>query len=90
MKPTEYFEYCNTCKNAERKCKPAHIAVLCQKSGIGITTSEVLMLRAVGCMSYQYDGKGLTDLERSYHKRTLPPMQSIPAPMPGYARGDLP
>jgi uncharacterized protein (UPF0262 family) len=68
MKQKEYFEYCNTCKNAERNCKPAHIAVICQKAGIGITTSEVLMLRVVGCMSYNYDGKGTTDLERSWSK----------------------
>ena len=67
-KTKEYFEYCNTCLNAERKCKPEHIAVICKKAGIGVTTSEVLMLRAVGCMSYNYDGRGITDLERRMFK----------------------
>ena len=67
-KTKEYFEYCNTCKNAERKCKPAHIAVICQKAGIGLTSSMVESLEAIGCMSYDYDGKGITDLERRNYK----------------------
>ena len=47
---------------------PEHIAVICQKAGIGLTTSNVLTLRAVGCKSYDYDGKGITDLERRNYK----------------------
>ena len=57
-------QYCKTCKHAEHVCKPQTVCCICEKYGIGITSSNLEVLKIVGCYSYGYDGKGLTDFER--------------------------
>jgi hypothetical protein len=59
---------CKTCKGPERNCKPSHMAHICKICGIGIMPHEVETIETIGCQSYQYDGKGLTDLERRNYK----------------------
>lgn len=56
--------YCKTCKYAEYICKPQNVCCICQKHGIGILPNIFEVLKIVGCYSYKYDGKGLTDFER--------------------------
>ena len=60
---------CKTCGDAEWKCKPPDVACICGKKGIGIRQECVEVLGVVGCLIYSYDGKGLTDLERSFYKK---------------------
>jgi len=57
-------QYCKTCAQSEFICKPPNICCICQEHGIGITTPTLEVLKIVGCYSYGYDGKGLTDFER--------------------------
>jgi hypothetical protein len=38
---------------------------ICDKHGVGISSHGIEILKIVGCKSYNYDGKGLNDLERS-------------------------
>jgi len=59
---------CNTCINSKRTCLPPQAAVICDKCGVSLTTREIGLLKIVGCDSYNYDGKGITDLERSMRK----------------------
>jgi len=67
----QFKESCRNCVNADTKCKPSHMAAICQKCGIGITPSMMEVIEVIGCKSYNYDGKGITDLERSYHKNKV-------------------
>ena len=58
-------QFCDTCKNArEDRSMPSNICTICDKHGIGLTIREKGLLKQVGCASYDYDGKGLTDIER--------------------------
>jgi len=56
--------YCKTCAHAECICKPPNVYCICEDKGIGIPYSSLEVLKTVGCYSYSYDGKGLTDYER--------------------------
>jgi hypothetical protein len=49
-------------------CKPPDVCCVCKEKGIGIPYSMVEILRIVGCYTYLYDKRGLTDLERSFNK----------------------
>jgi len=60
--------YCKTCAHAEFVCKPESVCCICEEHGIGIPRSAFEVLKVVGCYSYLYDKKGLTDLERSFNK----------------------
>lgn len=59
---------CKYCKHIESILKPPTVACICKKHGIGISSSNAECLSVVGCESFNYDGKGLTDLERSLYR----------------------
>jgi hypothetical protein len=54
--------------NSKRTCLPPQSAVICDKCGVSLTSREIGLLKIVGCDSYNYDSKGITDLERSMRK----------------------
>jgi hypothetical protein len=59
---------CKSCKHPEWRCKPDSVACICKLYGIGIKQEVISVLGIIGCDSYSYDLKGLTDLERSFYK----------------------
>lgn len=61
--------HCEFCIKADYgPCKPDRVCLICRDNGVGITSSNIELLKIVGCGSFRYDGCGLTDLERSFHK----------------------
>jgi hypothetical protein len=56
---------CKTCAGVEQRCKPPLVSHICTICGIGILPGVAEVISIIGCQSYQYDGRGLTDRERS-------------------------
>jgi hypothetical protein len=61
---------CKTCLNAKRTCFPLQICVICDRHGIGLTKYDIETISIIGCYSYTYDNKGITDLDR-YHSSKI-------------------
>jgi hypothetical protein len=55
---------CKTCIHAKQTCLPPNISIICDKRGIGLQIRDINVIECVGCASYNYDMKGLTDKER--------------------------